>query len=243
MPLQRSDLDQAVRYLQHARVLLEGLPGARMRAIRDVMDLAIRRLSPGDFYAGDAAAEITLLRDIAGKLSGDARTDILKAVAILIDRGAPLMRILTPTARDLSDTDLAIRSFSGAYGSVSSEGQFRPSAADHRMLAMFIPVTVDTMTNLWRVSGIATDGKSSFATMQSAPDHCVDVYFFKLRRGWFRAIWVGNVKFNFGKLIVNAGCVAGATQAEMWQHLRNFIEGDGSLYNSTDAAVAAVTGH
>jgi hypothetical protein len=40
-----------------------------MRAIRNVLDLAIRRLSPGDYYAGDAAAEITLLRDIANKRS------------------------------------------------------------------------------------------------------------------------------------------------------------------------------
>jgi hypothetical protein len=46
-------------------------------------DLAIRRLSLGNFYAGDAAAEITVLRDIAGKVVGEARTDILKALAIL----------------------------------------------------------------------------------------------------------------------------------------------------------------
>jgi hypothetical protein len=111
------------------------------------------------------------------------------------------------------------------------------------MLTIFIPVTVDAMTTLWCASGIATDGKSSFVTMQSAADHCVDVYFFKLRRGWFRAIWVGNVKFNFDRSTVNVGCVAGVTQAEMWQQLRNFIEGEGSLYDSTDAAVAAVTGH
>jgi hypothetical protein len=87
MPLKRSDLDQAVRYVQHARELLEREPGARMRVIREVLRLAMRRLSPGDFYAGDAAAEITLLRDIAGKLTGEARTDVLKAVAILADRG------------------------------------------------------------------------------------------------------------------------------------------------------------
>jgi hypothetical protein len=90
MHLKRSDLDQAVRYLQHARELLNREPyGARMRAIRDVLDLAIPRLS-----AGDAAAEITALgdiitviRDLAGKVVGEARTDILKAVAILADRG------------------------------------------------------------------------------------------------------------------------------------------------------------
>jgi hypothetical protein len=85
-PLKRSDLEQAVRYLQHARELLEREPGARMRVTREVLRLAMRRLSPGDFYAGDAAAEITLLRDIAGKVVGEARTDILKAVAILVGR-------------------------------------------------------------------------------------------------------------------------------------------------------------
>jgi hypothetical protein len=85
-PLKRSDLDQAVRYVQHVRELLEREPGARMRVIREVLRLAMRRLSPGHFYAGDAAAEVTLLRDIAGKLTGEARVDILKAVAILTDR-------------------------------------------------------------------------------------------------------------------------------------------------------------
>jgi len=87
MPHKRSDLDQAVRYLQHARELLETEPGARMRVIREVLRLAMRRLSPGDFYAGPAADEITLLRDIAGKVVGEVRTNILKAVAILADRG------------------------------------------------------------------------------------------------------------------------------------------------------------
>jgi hypothetical protein len=57
-----------------------------MRVIREVLRLAMRRLSPGDFYAGDAAAEITLLRDVAGKVVGEARTDVLKAVAILAHR-------------------------------------------------------------------------------------------------------------------------------------------------------------
>jgi hypothetical protein len=79
-------LEQAVRYLQHARELLERDTLARMRASRSVLDLALRRLSPGDFQAGDAAAEIIVLRDIAGDVDGAARTEVLKAVAILADR-------------------------------------------------------------------------------------------------------------------------------------------------------------
>jgi hypothetical protein len=86
IPLKRSDADHAVRYLQHARDLLGREPVAKIRAIRNVIDLAIRRLSPGDFYVGDATAEITVLRDIATKVAGEARTDVLKAVAILADR-------------------------------------------------------------------------------------------------------------------------------------------------------------
>jgi hypothetical protein len=60
-----------------------------MRASRGVLDLAVRRLSPVDFHAGNAAAEITVLREVAGKVDGKTRTDILKAVAILSDRGGP----------------------------------------------------------------------------------------------------------------------------------------------------------
>jgi hypothetical protein len=87
MPLKRSDLEQAVRYLQHARELLARESLERMRASRGVLDLAVRRLSPEDFHAGDATAEITALRDVAGKVDGAARTEVLKAVAVLTDRG------------------------------------------------------------------------------------------------------------------------------------------------------------
>jgi len=86
MPLRRSDLEQAVRYLQHARELLDEEPLARMRASRGALDLTVRRLSPGDLL-DSAAAEVTMLREIAGKVDGETRTDILKAVAILAVRG------------------------------------------------------------------------------------------------------------------------------------------------------------
>jgi hypothetical protein len=61
-------------------------PG-RMRSTCDVLRLAIRRLSPGGHFVGDAAAEITVLRRAADQMPiADARTEILKAVAILRDR-------------------------------------------------------------------------------------------------------------------------------------------------------------
>jgi len=53
--LKRSDYDQAARYLSHACELLERDAKAQTRVLRDVLDLAIRRLSPGDDFVGDAA--------------------------------------------------------------------------------------------------------------------------------------------------------------------------------------------
>ena len=87
MPLQRSDYDQAARYLKYACEMLDREKPAQSRALREVLALAVRRLSPGDRFVGDAAAEITVLRDLADKAPiADARTEILKAVAVLRDR-------------------------------------------------------------------------------------------------------------------------------------------------------------
>jgi hypothetical protein len=84
--LLRSDYDQAARYLKYACDLLERETPAQTRALRKVLEIAMRRLSPGDHFVGDAAAEITVLRDLADKvLVSNARTEILKAVAVLRD--------------------------------------------------------------------------------------------------------------------------------------------------------------
>jgi limonene-1,2-epoxide hydrolase len=87
MKLQRSDYDQAARYLQHAIELLERDAASQTRGLREILELAIRRLSPGDHFVGDAAAEITVLREAAERVpSADAPTEILKAVAVLRDK-------------------------------------------------------------------------------------------------------------------------------------------------------------
>jgi 3-deoxy-D-manno-octulosonate 8-phosphate phosphatase KdsC-like HAD superfamily phosphatase len=87
MPLRRSDLDQAARYLRHAGELLERDAPGKTAALRKLLDLAVRRLSPGDNYVGDAAAEITVLRQVAATVPiADARTEIMKAVAVLRDK-------------------------------------------------------------------------------------------------------------------------------------------------------------
>jgi hypothetical protein len=85
--LGRSDYDQASRYLAYACELLERQAFGKTMTIREMLHLAVRRLSPGDHFVGDAAAEITVLRQVAEKVPiADAHTEILKAVAVLLDR-------------------------------------------------------------------------------------------------------------------------------------------------------------
>jgi RNase P/RNase MRP subunit POP5 len=87
MTLLRSDLDQAARYIAYAITLLERESFGRTTTQRKVLDLAVRRLSLGDTYVGDAAAEITVLRDIANKVPvAAARTETLKVIAVLHNR-------------------------------------------------------------------------------------------------------------------------------------------------------------
>jgi hypothetical protein len=90
MTLRRSDYEQAARYLRYAIDLLESRTPGKFFALRNVLELAFRRLSPGDSFVGDAAAEITVLRHAADQVPiADARTEILKAVAVLRDRSGP----------------------------------------------------------------------------------------------------------------------------------------------------------
>jgi hypothetical protein len=87
MTLHRSDYDQAARYLRYACELLEREAFGRTVTLREVLQMAARRLCAGDHYVGDAAAEITVLRQVAEKVPiADARTEILKAIAVLRDR-------------------------------------------------------------------------------------------------------------------------------------------------------------
>ena len=87
MTLRRSDYDQAGRYLQHACDLMDSHAPGKMSATCEVLRLAIRRLSPGDHFVGNAAVEITVLRNAADQMPvADARMEILKALSVLRDR-------------------------------------------------------------------------------------------------------------------------------------------------------------
>jgi hypothetical protein len=57
-------------------------------SMRDLFDRIIRQLSPGDSFVGvnGVAAAVSPLRQIAGKVPAAPREDLLKAVAVLLDR-------------------------------------------------------------------------------------------------------------------------------------------------------------
>lgn len=87
MTIPRTDLDQASRYLRYACELLEREAYGEPALLRKTLLVAARRLSEGEHLIGDAAAEITVLRHVAEKVPvAAARTEILKAVAVLGDK-------------------------------------------------------------------------------------------------------------------------------------------------------------
>ena len=87
MTIPQTDLDQAARYLRYAWELLEREAFGEPALLRKTLLVAARRLSQGDHLIGNAAAEITVLRKIAEKVPmAAARTEILKAVAVLQDK-------------------------------------------------------------------------------------------------------------------------------------------------------------
>jgi hypothetical protein len=150
------------------------------------------------------------------------------------------MKTLPPTKGDLAQIDLAIRSFPNAWGCVRRDGSFMPGILDPTLLWMMIGSTDAQMAALWRLAGMKTDSKSSYAAMLAAKQHHVTLMFSKVRKSLFRSAWVGNVSMDFDKINVCAGSVAGRTQADMWRQLRAFVEADGKLYPSTTAAFDAI---
>jgi hypothetical protein len=150
------------------------------------------------------------------------------------------LKTLPPTADDLAQIDLAIRSFPNSWGCVGPDGAFRPGVADPTLLWMMIRSSAVEMDTLWRRCGISTDSKSSHADMLTAKEHTVTTIFFKVRRSLFRSAWVGNVSLDFGGGNLYVGSVAGRTQADMWRQLRAFVDGEVHLHASTNAAQDAV---
>ena len=66
--MRRDNMDQACRYLARARELLERDANSANAITRRTIEQVERRLSPGDQYIGDAAAEITVLRMVLDSL-------------------------------------------------------------------------------------------------------------------------------------------------------------------------------
>jgi hypothetical protein len=122
-----------------------------------------------------------------------------------------------------------------------SDAEFKPSIGDPRMLILFIPMSMESMSDMWRRNDISTTGKSAYSKMREATEHTIYIYFYKVRLSWLKTAWLGNIRFNCGSWHVDAGSISGRTQAAMWRQLRQFMEGDGRLYDSTSDALMAVS--
>jgi hypothetical protein len=145
------------------------------------------------------------------------------------------LRTLLPNRRDLSEIELAIASFPGAWGCVNPLGKFTPSINPHVLWLMF-DASEEQMVRMWKNSGLATGDSSSLAAMRSGSHRNVCVTFFKVRTSLFRSAWVGNVDLGFDHQRVYIGSIGGRTQVAMWRQFRNFNDGDGALFDSTAIA-------
>jgi hypothetical protein len=149
-----------------------------------------------------------------------------------------LMSTVRPDSRDIDEIRMAIASFKTACGSVQPGRAYRP-AIDPTALWMMIPATTAEMTDLWKRSGIPID--ESFSNMLASRDCRICFTFHKVSCGWFKRIWVGNASLDFAGGSEFIGSIAGTTQARMWQRLHSFIDDGDHLYNSTEAAINAVS--
>jgi hypothetical protein len=91
--LQRSDYDQAARYLQGAVKLLQRHDPGQTRILCRTLGDAAQQLASDEFLVDDGDLDermsgvVAVLRASAGKAPvPDAKTEIMKAVAVLRDR-------------------------------------------------------------------------------------------------------------------------------------------------------------
>jgi hypothetical protein len=149
------------------------------------------------------------------------------------------MRMLMPTTSDLAHVAEAIRVFPNAFGSVSPRGEIEPSVQPELLWMMF-SVTPTQMADLWRQAGISTDETSSFRAMEAGGNHLVHIKFFKLKVGWFKTVWMGNVFLSFDPSELAIGCIVGRTQVQMWHQLVQFMAKKAQLHDGAEAALNAV---
>jgi len=98
---------------------------------------------------------------------------------------------------------------------------------------------MESMSDMWRRNDISTTGESAYSKMREATEHTIYIQFFKVRLRWFKTAWLGNVRFIFGSLRVDAGSISRRAQVAMWRQLRQFMESDGRMYDGTADAVRA----
>jgi hypothetical protein len=138
---------------------------------------------------------------------------------------------------------MAIPLFKGAWGSVGPDSTYRESL-DPTILWISIPTSLERMTALWKESGISMGPTSAYSEMlASTNQRLITCTFFKVALGWFKgSMWLGNVSLDFQSRNIYVGSVSGRTQLDMWQHLKQYVDGTASLQESSDRAITAASG-
>ena len=149
------------------------------------------------------------------------------------------MKPILPNKQDITDAEMAMRSFDSATGTVDILGEYNPGR-DPRIMYLLVMMTIDEMSLLWKFSGINTDETSSYKDMLDTKQPMLDIRFFKVKKGLFKNVWVGNVSFFIDGGAVGVGSIAGKAQAEMWIQLKKFIGLEHQLHDSTLGAYESV---
>jgi hypothetical protein len=151
------------------------------------------------------------------------------------------MKTIRPTRDDFAQLEIAIKSFPGAFGRHDAHGNFQGSILEPNEFWLAWRSNAAAMDRLWQDAGLSTSGGSAHPEMMRAKEHHVSVGFFKVRKGLFRTVWLGNVHLDFDNKSMYAGSIAGRTQSDMWRHLHAVLDGVGEreLYKSPGSAYAA----
>jgi hypothetical protein len=145
-----------------------------------------------------------------------------------------------PSADDLAMVQWAIQAFEDAWGCISPDGEFRPSIGDPNILWLMMNLHPATAEAVWRQADKSTDGPSGFVEMCRAPDRTLLVTFYKIRTSLFGRAWFGVVSIMFNRVEVKLGCIAAREQEAMWRQFGGFLLSKAKLFDSVQAALAAL---
>lgn len=151
------------------------------------------------------------------------------------------MTPVPPSEQDIGQLRTALTQFAGATGPFDADGKFIQSEG-RSTLWLSLPLSAADLEKLWVHQGLKRDGQQavSFAALKSASDLRLKVMAHKFRRGFFSYHWIGNLEFRSEAkgAVSYCGTVAGKTDREMWDQLRQFLALRMTIYRSPSVALS-----